>query len=179
MGRYQLSELLDLSLAKTRALLQLLTKKNITQTSGQSSGRKGTQLTSLGNKICNKILEFATIDFELPHYIGESLQIKKMDRRVGFIRIDQIDTTGIYERDIAIRNGAEAAISLLYDKQKWIFPDGFVAGDEFKPLNHNKYNFASIVSGTNLGSIYNALVNIISFHLMDKLSKILSELLEQ
>lgn len=183
MGRYELSNYLGLSKAKTRALLEYLHERGITQTKGKSSGRSGTSLTSLGKTLIKKIHQLAYIDFSNPKYASDSLNVsqspanidnpKPQIRRVVFLKLNKNGINGISERDIAIRFGANGAITLIFNHKHWSFEDGTPIEKYDHSFNPGRfarnYNFCSIVTGTIVSSVYNSLANIISFYFKEEI----------
>jgi hypothetical protein len=181
-GRYTLSNNLNLSLAKTRALLNLLISKSFASTSGQSSGRMGTRLTSGGKELAQKIKNFILIDFE-----DESLQISgsvlpnHKFRLLTFLNINSFESQGIYERDIAVRSGAEGAITVVKKAKTWIFPDDQETIADFIFDDHQKeqsYNVAIVVYADTIGSVYRSIASVAYYHLADEIDGIFSKYFE-
>ena len=55
IGRYELSKFLNLSIAKTRSVLQSLIHNKLAYTMGKSSGKTGTSLTETGLQLYNTL----------------------------------------------------------------------------------------------------------------------------
>lgn len=182
-GRYKLAKYLDISLAKTRGLLNLLIEKSLAKTSGQSSGRKGTRLTRDGKLVAKNLSKFMFLDID-QNLLKIPVDIISNDllKILVLLNIKDLETTGVYERDIAVRAGAIGSITLIKNQNNaWIFPDDRSTSiTELSKRDEtllNKYNTAIIVFGDHLGSIYKGATEIAHYHLGDSFITTLSPFL--
>ena len=117
LGRYILQEMLDLTEASVRSLLKLLKRHELIQVNPR---RKGHSLSSSGDifvqGITDKIISLSSV--QLPTLVPEG----KIS--AGFVvkAASYLVTSGIEQRDDAIRRGALGAITLIVDGSKIRFP---------------------------------------------------------
>jgi predicted transcriptional regulator len=141
-GRYQLSEDLGISQSKIRTMLNQLISKGLAIA---GKGRFGTQLTSKGTEIVNKIKTSILIDFNNSYLNHNSDFINSYAFYTSvMIKTDELTTSGLYERDIAVRAGAAGAITLI-KKGDWVIPPDNTKDSDLEILNDQVHNYTHIV----------------------------------
>jgi len=183
-GRYKLSKYLGLSKAKTRAILEFLTEHDLAVA---QKGRGGTKLTTKGYKLVTEFRNYCKLDWgQQMTEISPDLLPEATHKAVIYMNIADKQTTGLYERDMAVRAGAAGAITLIRsdDGSTWEFPDlGTTDQPEhppdqvtvIDPTMANSYNILSIAFGDTIGVIYPGIVSIVMYHLSDKLVPLLPD----
>ncbi|OLS28429.1 MAG: hypothetical protein HeimC2_06480 [Candidatus Heimdallarchaeota archaeon LC_2] len=178
IGRYELSKYLNQSIAKTRSLLNLLVNQNIATTSGKSSGKKGTSLTESGNKLYRDLSKH----FQL--YINPDLGVLINDLipedrsySILFFNSDITKVTGLYERDLAVRNGAEGSVTLIKINNSWQFPDGFdISNSLSETFEVSKlFNSCIIVFSREISDSCVGAIAVAEYHLYEEIINILSD----
>jgi hypothetical protein len=117
LGRYILQDLLGLSEASVRSVLNLLKRHELIQVNPR---RKGHRLSKMGEDfvqwISNWIIPLSEVQF---HDL-----IPEGTVSIGFIvrNAGHLITSGVDQRDDAIRRGALGAITLIVDKNTIRFP---------------------------------------------------------
>jgi len=176
LGRYTLSSYLGLSKARTRVILDFLKDHHLAEA---SRGRGGTSLTTKGRELLSKISPYCRLDWkhqivDLPtELIGDNLS-----RAVMLLRVDDFDSNGLYERDMAVREGARGALTLQRSDRIWLFPNDDQPLHQvriIKPRIVEKYNLMIVTFGSDLGGIYSATAAIVLYHLRDKIEPLLAQ----
>ncbi len=177
IGRYELSKYINQTLAKTRSLLNILVKNSIAHTEGQSSGKRGTSLTKSGHSLYNMLIKHVQIfvNPDLGALINDLIP-RNSQYTILFFNSDTPKVTGLFERDLAVRNGAKGAISLIKNNDIWQFPDGFKISNEFSENFEVSYLFNSciIVFSDEIGDASVGAIAIADYHLYEEIIKILS-----
>lgn len=180
IGRYELSKFLNLSIAKTRTILNLLVHHKLAYTKGKSSGKTGTILSNTGQRVYNSLNELFSIKFN-PHFISAYTNLIPVGSNPVLLlfqsSLDSIN--GIYERDTAVRHGATGAITLIKKGDNWGFPDGFdFENSKLKNLNvPEEFNCCVIVYGDSIGYSANGAMYIAEYHLLDTIIPIIQPFL--
>ena len=118
-GRYQLSEDLGISQSKIRTILNQLISRGLAVS---PKGRAGTQLTTKGVGIVKQIKSSILIDLNNSYVKHNSEFITSYTNYTSvLIKTDDLGTSGLYERDMAVRAGATGAITLT-KKGNWVIP---------------------------------------------------------
>jgi hypothetical protein len=179
-GRYSLANYLGISLAQTRSLLKLLVDKSLAQTAGKSSGKKGTSLTHEGRVLVKQIKQHMELITDTRSY-SLPKNIIPQGRQVCLVLLNSvnIDTKGLYERDIAVSKGAEGAITLIRRSRSWVFPDSpdYVMNDFLftqKELQITDFTMAILVFSQHLGDSCVAAAEVAFYHLEDSIRNIFS-----
>ncbi|MHA2250270.1 MAG: DUF4443 domain-containing protein [Candidatus Kariarchaeaceae archaeon] len=178
-GRYTLAKHLDISLAKTRSILNLFVEKGLAKTSGQSSGRAGTRLSKGGRALAMKLREYMAIDLGQESYtISNKILPDAKHLVLILLKTKKVRSTGIYERDLAVRSGAKGAVTLIRKQDEWIFPDDkqhIVAEFQVsKHLGNHQYNTAILVFAEKIGFACEGAATVAYHHLEDEIHEILS-----
>ncbi|MCE7737285.1 MAG: hypothetical protein GPJ54_20520 [Candidatus Heimdallarchaeota archaeon] len=180
IGRYELSKLLNLSIAKTRAILNSLVKHKLAYTKGKSSGKTGTILSKTGQRFYNSLNELFRIQFN-PHFISAYTNLVPVGSNPVILLFQSSleSINGLYERDTAVRYGATGAITLIKKDQNWEFPDGFnFENSQLNSLNvPESFNCCVIVYGESLGYSANGAMHIAEYHLYDDIIPIIEPFL--
>ncbi|MCY3410530.1 MAG: hypothetical protein INQ03_02730 [Candidatus Heimdallarchaeota archaeon] len=121
-GRYTLARRTGLTEARIRVVTDFLRDQKLIYV---RSGRAGMILEPVGEKFVKKIRTkiLANFDndlFDLPNSIYDHKELGPNYCSIA-LSADDIDTSGIRVRDIAIREGAKAAITLV-KKMNWHIP---------------------------------------------------------
>lgn len=180
IGRYELAKFLNLSIAKTRAILNLLVRNKLAYTKGKSSGKTGTILSNSGQQVCNSLNKLLKIKFN-PHFISAYTNLVPIGSNPVILlfhsSLDSIN--GLYERDTAVRYGATGAITLIKNNRNWEFPDGFdFDNTKLNSLNVPKtFNCCVIVYGESIGYSANGAMHIAEYHLFDRIIPIIEAFL--
>ena len=141
-GRYQLSEDLGISQSKIRTILNQLISKGLAIS---PKGRAGTQLTTEGAEIVAKIKSTILIDLNNSYVKHESEFINSYSSYTSvMIKTDELDTSGLYERDMAVRAGAAGAITLTR-KGDWVIPPDNKPDSELVIENKVVNNYSQII----------------------------------
>lgn len=141
-GRYQLSEDLGISQSKIRTILNQLISKGL---AFSPKGRAGTQLTAEGARIVEKIKSSILIDLNNSYVKHESEFINSYASYTSvLIKTDDQNTSGLYERDMAVRAGAAGAITLIR-KGKWVIPPDNQEDSEMLILSEIVNNYSQII----------------------------------
>lgn len=178
IGRYELSKYVNQTLAKTRSLLNILVKNNIAYTEGQSSGTRGTSLTKSGHRLYNTFSKY--VQLYLNPDLGElitDLIPQNSQYTMLFFNSDTAKVSGLFERDLAVRNGANGAISLIRNNDIWQFPDGFQLSNQFSENFEasNLFNSCILVFSTEIAYACAGAIAIADYHLYEEIIKLLSD----
>ncbi len=174
-GRYTLSNLLGLSKSKTRQILERFIKHDLAVS---SPGRGGTKLTLKGKSIAVEIKRYVYVDLnkEIIKIDDPFINSQKFVS-MGLINTINTNTKGLYERDLAVRENADGAITLIKNANNWVIPPDNTAFNieiENHLLRH-KYNMVIVCFGTSLNYTLNGLAKIIVYHLEDEIFNLVSE----
>lgn len=168
IGRYELSKFLNLSIAKTRSTLQSLVYNDLAYTMGKSSGKTGTSITDTGHQLCNSLNKLFKINFD-PHFISAYTDLVPIGSNPVILLFESKSDSinGIYERDTAVRCGADGAITLIKKNGNWQFPDGFNFEDaKLSSLSIPElFNCCIIIFGKSIGNSSNGAIQIAEYHL--------------
>ena len=116
-GRYKLAERLGISKARARLLLDLLNQHQLIVS---RPGRAGTILSQNGVKLIKKLNSIIFVDIDKSDIKIPDLEFESASY-VLMIISNSIKTTGIFERDLAVRAGADGAVTLIRE-DKWVIP---------------------------------------------------------
>jgi hypothetical protein len=120
-GRYALSSLLDTTRARTRLLLTYLSDMGL---ASPSKGRGGTSLTKLGRELVERIDPVIHLDYDHRFCEVEDDVFPRSEHFFTvFLKSNNIETNGIFERDLAVRKGADGAITLIRKENGWGYPN--------------------------------------------------------
>ena len=174
-GRYALSTYLGLTKAKTRTLLEQLNELDLAHS---NKGRGGTQLTHSGRELIRKIREYCYLDWNHETVkLPDDFLTNGDEMGILYFKNDGFSSNGLYERDIAVRQGALGAITLKQNnKNDWVFPNDDTTAKRIAILDHeliDNYNVMIISFGDNLGGVFSALSAVLLYHLQDELEDLL------
>ncbi len=170
IGRYQLSEMLGVTRAKTRNILDKLQNDGIIH---QRAGRAGSVLSEKGVEIVEKLNRYVALNHEEGIFsIPEDLHIGSDHLSILFNA--PIDTIGLDERDIAVRSGATGAITLIYDKH-WYIPPNDEPPVKLNVRDSELLNRYRIIIITFGDQRYNLIAasKVVYHHLTEEISEIL------
>ncbi len=157
LGRYALADQMSITKAMARRILDDLKEWDMAKTYGKSSGRKGTRLTEKGQRMSNFLNRKCKVYFTDTYVIPNELQLNSNSYCVVALREKDLDVkgiTGVFERDVAVRHGADGAVVVVKKGRKWVFPnDG--AETEIKPTNipEDKVLIVSFASSQGLANV--------------------------
>ncbi len=174
-GRYQLSEDLGISQSKIRTILNQLISKGLAIS---TKGRAGTQLTPGGAGIVEKIKSTILIDLNNSYIKHGSEFLNSYTSYTSvMIKTDEMDTSGLYERDMAVRAGAAGAITLTH-KGKWVIPPDNKPDTELVILDENVNNYSRIIIcfGTSKSDTLRACGAISVYYAGEEIDSILMDL---
>ena len=171
-GRYRLAKMLGISKARVRLLLELLNQHHLIIS---RSGRAGTILSKKGNALMEKLrsiilVDITRSDIEIPELKFETAN------SVLLIKSESIETSGIFERDLAVRAGADGAVTLI-KKDRWVIPpDKEVEMEVRGIIDNHRYNMIIYTFGDE-SKVIAAGITIACHHLENEFMKILNEFL--
>jgi hypothetical protein len=180
IGRYELSKYLGLSLAKTRSLLNTLVDNSLAFTKGKSSGKTGTILSKNGIQLYNSLNNIFNLNLNPQFLLAYTdLILTGTQPVVLSFKTSVKDISGLYERDLAVRNGALGAISLVKRKGNWVFPDGFDFENAIiQKISFNiEFNCCIIVFGESIAASSNGAIHIAEYHLYDSVIQVVKKFL--
>jgi hypothetical protein len=180
IGRYELSKYLNLSEAKTRALLNILIDRELAYTRGKSSGKAGTSLSDLGIKLFRSLNKIFGLHFD-PKFLSAYTDLIPVGTHPVILsfKTEINSVTGLYERDLAVRNGAFGAITIVKNKENWQFPDGFDFENSIlnKTILSDEFNCCVIVFADTMGNSSNGAIHIVEYHLYDSIFQVIKKFL--
>ena len=175
LGRYKLSKLMGLSKARIRSLIQYYNKIDYTYS---SKGRGGTRLTKKGLDVMCELNNLCYLDLNCDWLkVDEQILGVNMTYAVGFYITELINTNGLNERDLAVREGAKGALTLKKNGDQITFANDEKITKQIKIKEEKKsidYNMIYIAFGESVESVLNAISAVLLYHLEDKLIKYLN-----
>lgn len=171
-GRYRLAEMLGISKARVRLLLALLNQHHLIIS---RSGRAGTILSQKGNSLMEKMRSLILIEMDKSIIKIPELQFETANS-ILLIKSDSIETSGIFERDLAVRAGADGAVTLIKE-DRWVIPPDKEIEMEVRGITKNHpYNMIIYTFGDE-SRVLAAGMTIACHHLVEEFMKILDEFL--
>lgn len=171
-GRYRLAEMLGISKARVRLLLALLNQHHLIIS---RSGRAGTILSQKGNSLMEKMRSLILIEMDKSIIEIPELQFETANS-ILLIKSDSIETSGIFERDLAVRAGADGAVTLIKE-DRWVIPPDKEIEMEVRGITKNHpYNMIIYTFGDE-SRVLAAGMTIACHHLVEEFMKILDEFL--
>lgn len=171
-GRYRLAEMLGISKARVRLLLALLNQHHLIIS---RSGRAGTILSQKGNSLMEKMRSLILIEMDKSIIKIPELQFETANS-ILLIKSDSIETSGIFERDLAVRAGADGAVTLIKE-DRWVIPPDKEIEMEVRGITENHpYNMIIYTFGDE-SRVLAAGMTIACHHLVEEFMKILDEFL--
>lgn len=112
-GRKELAKRMNIGQGSVRTIFKILKKENLID-----SDKKGHILNENGIKKLNEYLKKWTFPFKIySNDIGKGKKIGIIIHNIA----DKISYCGMKERDIAVRNGSDGALVLIYDEREKVF----------------------------------------------------------
>lgn len=171
-GRYRLAEMLGISKARVRLLLDLLNQHHLIIS---RSGRAGTILSKKGNELSEKLRSHIFVDMDKSSIEIPELKFETASS-VLLIKSESTETSGIYERDLAVRAGADGAVTLIKE-DKWVIPpDKDIEMEVRGIIENHPYNMIIYTFGDK-SKVLAAGMTIACHHLENEIMKILDEFL--
>jgi len=109
--------------------------------------------------------------------VDEQILGVNMTYAVGFYITELINTNGLNERDLAVREGAKGALTLKKNGEQIMFANDEKITKLIKIKEEKKsidYNMIYIAFGESIESVLNAISAVLLYHLEDKLIKYLN-----